>query len=198
MLIDQLKDVLTKALTQGNSQAASWSPPIILGADPRTAYADGMVRTDDGNSISPQRLLLLPYCEGAAGQGFSMRLFGWRQLKEPDNINPGTSTVTPGATVASLGVWIPTLLAEFACTSCNQGGPVNASGQVSLIQPNENFCDTITLTQGALGLTGLINSTGPGTDLIAFAVVELLGAQRWSWDFQRGDAVNMNCAYARC
>lgn len=182
---------LSKALTQGNSQAPAFASLTLTQAAPS---ADGVYPFGKGGAFAPTRLFLMPYCEGVAGQQFSLRLYGWRPLDQPSGM-PQTA------------VWIPYFLAELACTACNQPGPTpggpppwdNLTGALNpLILPGETFCDTITLTQGNLGPSGAIYSTGPGTDLIAFALVEMLGCKMFQFDFQQTDTVNMNCLWARC
>lgn len=216
-IIEQLSDEPRKALIQGNSLATEWTRPLIGGVDPLTLYADGVIEAVKGPGVlTPSRLFLMPYCEGPSGSQFSMRVYGWRKLKRPDNIDLGTSPpgagnagiVVPNPATSPYGVWLWYLLCELACTACNAPGPPLGGPNLTqpyLLRPTENLCDTLALgtgpngPNGALGLTGLINSTGPGTDLPAHAMVELGGAQRWSWDFCRANADNitMNCLYAR-
>ncbi len=153
---------------------------------------DGVWRAGHDGAFAAQRLFLLPYCNGQPGTNFSMRIYGWRGI---DN------NAKMGQTGTSYLVWVPYLLAEFACISCNRFGPpsTNPPGGVQrLIPPSYAMCDTITLTQGALGLTGEIDSTGPGTDLIAFAILELRGSRYFQFDFNATDPnVLMNCLWAR-
>ncbi len=125
--------------------------------------------------------------QAPAGNQFSVRLYGWRAAENP----PGLGRP----------VWIPYLICELACTTCNRQGPPNTAppGNPSnyMLGPDESLCDTISLTQGSLGLTGLINSTGPGTDLIAYAIVELTAPRYFQFDFGAIDSIPMNCLFAK-
>ena len=83
-------------------------------------------------------------------------------------------------------MWLPLFLAEFLCTTGSLAGPGKSgpNDQLGVSFPTSaNLCDTITLTQGTLGPTGEINSTGPGTGIPAWATVELKGSQWLFFDF---------------
>jgi hypothetical protein len=136
----------------------------------------GIFDAGEGGEVGPNLIQVQPYCYGPAGSQFSMRMYGWRPVGMGE---PMLGTL--------MGVWVPQFLVEFACIACNQPG---INGRT--IDVAENFCDTITLTQGSVGSRGEINSTGPGTDLIASAEVDLRGAKRFSFTFQQTDAVSMN------
>lgn len=187
VVIDNRSEPLMQALLNGDSQNAAWTSFDMTPVKPS---GDGVWSAGDSGGIhAPQRLFLLPYCEGLAGSNFSVRIYGWNGVENPDG-GPNRN------------VWIPYLLAELACVACNRFGPPLAGPipQVyagRFIQPDEAACDTITLTQGGLGLTGEIVSTGPGTDLIAFAIVELRGCKLFQFDFQQTDPVPMNCLWRR-
>ena len=186
VIISNRSEPLSQALRLGDSQNTAWTSYDMQALKPS---GDGVWSAGEGGVDAPQRLFLLPYCEGLAGSNFSMRVYGWRGVEMP-NGGPNQN------------VWIPFLLAELACVACNRFGPplpgvLPPVGNGRFIQADEAMCDTITLTQGALGLTGEICSTGPGTDLIAFAIVELRGVKAFSFDFQQTDPVPMNCLWAR-
>lgn len=234
-------DPLVKAFQFGNYQSQGWTTlypqgnppvststgsggvndpplnPIINPAAPGLATTlpsgqpgmgiDGCYPVGEASIYAPLGISLFPYCQGIANVNFSMRLYGWRQIKLPDG-NPATD------------VWIPFLLVELACWSCDMPGPspyaFNANAQTK-ISALENFCDTIVLTQGSYGFTGNINSTGgrdqgsAGTNLIAHATVELKGAKSIQFDFAplngsaplpnstpTNDIVPMNCLWGFC
>ncbi len=184
MLLETLSVPLAKALVT-NSTATTFASLDLIGAPPS---GESVYPMGNGGMIAPNRLFLLPYCDGPAGSTFSMRVYGWRALT-----NPEASPVK--------GVSIPYLLAELLCVSCGRAAPSEGlSGQSPrFLQASERMCDTITLTQGATGPWYTeINSTGPGTDLIAFALVDVVGSRYIQFDFQQTDPVGMNCLWARC
>lgn len=137
--------------------------------------------------FAPGRVHLMPFLQGNPSQNFSMRVYGWYGITVPDSgINHA--------------VWVPALLAELACTSCTINGPSNpAPGNPTprILGPDEFLCDTIVLTQGNLGVNGYINSTGPGTNLVASAMLDLAGCRYFSLDFQQTDPVGMNTLFSR-
>lgn len=186
MYLEQISNPLTKAFQQGNSPADAWSSFDATGSRPEKVYTDGTIVTArDMEIITAQRLFVMPYCEGP-GLSFSMRVYGWQEIARPDPIGQ------PAGKDAVL-VWIPFLIVELACTSCNRAGP----DMNRLLRPIENLCDTITVTQGTTGFRGNVVSTGPGTDLVAWAVIELVGARRITFDFSEVDQTNCNALWAK-
>jgi hypothetical protein len=184
---------LIKALGLENSQQPVWNAGIVpltqapanqstypAGTPPSAWVFPGVFNAGAGGNFTQTRIRMLPYCNGPPGSQFSFRLYGWRDVVYPEG-NPNAL------------VWVPEFDAEFACTSCAAPGPTDPN--VRMILPTENFCDTITLTQGNLGPTGFINSTGPGTNLIAYAVAELGGCRKFQFDFQQTDPVGMNLLF---
>ncbi len=145
---------------------------------------DGMGFGSATGVLCPKSLLIVPFGEGSPGAIFSLRVYGMHNMKAPQL----------GDVLAE--VWIHLFLAEMVCTLSNVGGVKQGSDALSgvdLIQ-TELLCDTITLTQGDLGRTGRINSTGPGSNLVAYALVDLQGCRRFVVDFQQIDAnTSMNC-----
>jgi len=184
VVLDYRAEPLNLALAGGNSQNTAFVPlaPSNLSPDPNRSKDGFVIFSGTEGQVSPGRLILIPYAEGQ-GAMFSMRLYAWRRL----------------GTDSRLWVWVPMLLAEFACITSNQAGPTDAQpgSSTRLIKDTEFLCDTISLTQGSLGNCGLVTSTGPGTNLIAFAIVDGCGATLISFDFQQTDPVGMNCLWAR-
>lgn len=183
VVIQNKSEPLTPGLRLGNSQAAAWASLDMLGAPVPTVLSDGVWSAGHQGAVAPQRLFVLPYCRGAAGSRFSVRIYGWRSV---DN-NAAANLAGINAMVA-----IPFLLAELACVACSRQGP---QGGDRIVQSSEVMCDTITLARGALGTNGEIVS--PGMNLIAFANVELRGARYFSFDFKQTDPVPMNLLFAR-
>ena len=178
--------VSVKGLTT-NSQASQFADLDVLSSSPTVSAAGGIWGAGTGGDRAPYRIKLFPYCEGNPGSMFRMRLYGW------DHIG-----VDPFAFV-----WLPYLIAEFTCIACTRGGPPAAvAGQQAfrLIAETERFCDTMTLTAGTLGVSqvdGVVCSTGPGTNLIAWAIVDLAGCRKFQFDFEQTDPVTMNVLWSK-
>lgn len=117
-------------------------------------------------------LRLMPFGAGADNSTFSMRVIGWSAA--------GLSGPT--------GLWIPTILAEFACTL---SGMVGLSGKV--ITDTERFADTITLTTGNSGVD--VSLISPANDTAAHALIDLKGVQKVEVVFQLGTATGANALY---
>lgn len=136
-------------------------------------------------TVGPNRVEVVPYAALAPGQTFNMRLWGWNFVGQ--------------AGQQQAVFWWPQLLAEFACTVCNTGGlPAPGPGPSPYpVQPNENFCDTITLTQGLLGDNvgnpGYVHQIG--TDFIA-SILLAFGSppRKIQFDF---DTAGANCLWRR-
>lgn len=185
MLLETISAPIRKAL-DANSTAPGFTPLAMLSINPSTGYTDTVFPAGHGGIYAPNRLFLLPFAEGNAGATFSFRVYGWRGLGEPDN-DPLRM------------VWISYLLAEFSCATGNLFGPPPDGQGPSRrwIKDSECMADTISLSQGSLGIGGLVNSTGPGTDLGAYALLDLAGSKYFQFDFQQADPVGMNLLWAR-
>lgn len=173
--------IVRKALANGNSTATAFANFMTTSIDPS---GDGVYPIGQAGDVAADRLFLMPYAEGGSGSNFSVRVYGWTTIK--------------GQTPSDQKTWIPFLLAELACISCNVNGVMPATaGDPSQLLDSEYMCDTISLTQGSIGPQGLINSTGPGTNLVAFAKIDLAGCRVLQFDFQQTDPVGMNCLWAK-
>lgn len=187
MLIETISANLHQALVNGDSIAASFASFDMLATTPTAigdpvgpgGATDGVFNAGHEGIFAQNRLFLLPYALGAAGSGFSLRVYGWRPISHPD----GLSTQR---------VWIPYFLVELACTTCARPGPGPAPRK---ILNTERMCDTITLTRGNLGPTGYINSNA-GTNLIAYAILEISGCKKFQFDFQQTAPVGMNALWS--
>lgn len=176
VLLYTLSTKLTKALTT-NSSADQYTlgqtdvTPLTASV-PADSFTMG-----SGGIFAANRILFMPYGDGAPGATFSMRLYYWNHVGEAQGN----------------WCWIPGLLIEFVCTIGDLQGPVDPAS--TQIQPSERFCSGMTATAGSYGKDGdLITGTG----LPSLAVVDIKGARRISFDFQRIDAnVSMNCLWAR-
>ena len=201
MKIETVSAAYKPALVQGNSnqqafvafQAMAAANPLdqnlgaILVND--IGVADGTHKAGFGGELAQNRIKVVTYADQPGCQ-FSTRVWTWREA-----VQPGQSGQNPP-------VWIPEFLAEFACVSgslqgvSNPGPTINPSQYV--LPDTQYLCDTMALIQGSLGLTGLMNSTGPGTNLPAYALMEILGARFVTFDFQQSDQVGMNALFCFC
>ncbi len=171
--------ILQKALTPPAQNGLF----TIFNMTPTQPTGNGVFQAGQNGMISPRRIKIIPFAHGNAGLQFSMRVFAWEQLYGSGNEN-------------SI-VWVPLLLVELLCTICNQPGPAEGyPGSItSLLGPTDQACDTISVVQGNLGNLGFVTSTGPGTDLIAFAMLDLTGPKLIQFDFQQSDPVEMNAMW---
>ncbi len=176
---------LTKALLMNSYDVTPVSYPLPTFAEPPDAtlapvagqnYVQGYAwDAGEGGDHVFNRLYLQPYCEGPAGSQFWVRLYGWRRLGQ-------------------LNHWVPTLLVQFLCSAGDLPGSSVASGAV-LIQ-TENLCDTMLPVSGSVGMTGEVVSSGSGFG--AYALVELRGCKKFSFEFEQADNVGMNALWSPC
>lgn len=185
MLIETVSTKWKKALAKGNSVQQTFWTPAVLTAQPDfpqsnlPVSASGIV--PDGvyaaagtppGSLTQNRVQIMPWSDGGIGQQFSLRLWGFTVH---DTSNPA---------------WIPFFLCELLCTTGEMAGTSTANAAdptANAFPPNSYLCDTIVLTSGTLGRTGIINSTGPGTNIPAWVTVELFGSQWFYFDFETSE-----------
>ena len=196
--IENVSTAFKPALVQGYStQAAFVAYQALAAANPldqdlRTmllsemGVADGTHQAGWRGDLAQNRVQVCPFSD-SPGTNFSMRLWMWREATQP------------GQSGTFLPVWVPVFVAEFACTSGTTGGVATkgpAAPSPYVLPDTAYLCDTITLVQGAVGLTGLVNSTGPNTNLPAYFLAEILGCRFFTFDFQQTDNVGMNALYS--
>lgn len=171
MKLETLKGPLARALA-ANATDSTFPSRIPTLTQPALAIGDL-----DGN-IQQNGLLVMPFAIGADNETFSMRLIQWRYIGSGPQ--------------AYSRLWVPTVLAEFACTLCAAVGVAS-----SPVLNTERFCDTITL----VGSTGNANISheivSPGNDTIAYILLDLKGAHLWEPTFDIGTGpTSMNALYA--
>lgn len=185
MLIETVSTKWKKALAKGNSVQQTFWTPAVLSVNPGFPQSTLPVSTagtvpdgvyaaagDPPGCLTQNRIQILPWSDGGIGQQFSIRLWGFTVH---DNSNPA---------------WPPLFLCELLCTTASIPGTstANASDPTANAFPiNANLCDTITLTQGTLGPSGQINSTGPGSNIPAWATIEIYGSQWFFFDFETSE-----------
>lgn len=176
MLSSSYSAKLTKALSV-NSQSPEYAIVKTTGSEPT---GDGVWPAGDPGILCPNRICLVPYCEGAAGAQFTLRLYYWNCLGNDPQI----------------WVWQAMLLMELLCVAGDYPGPSARDGEMSrrLILDTERFCSVAAAVQGSYGDGG---DTLPGSVTPAAVWVELKGARKFQFDFQQIDQqIGMNCLWA--
>lgn len=151
---------LYKALTAGNSQLVDFDNDDVVATEPldEDTFPAGIGTPTAG----PQQLLILPYCEGPAGNVFYVRLYGWwphGNLKDRNNL-----------------LWLRLLLVEFRVVSGSVTGL-----ERRLIKASENFAESLEVTGGTVGRYGLVQNGG-----VAYAKVDLQGCQKYQFVCAKG------------
>ncbi len=168
----------TNSQSQAFTTFGLQTQPVAIQA---TQPADTVWPAGAGGMFAPQRLKVMFFASGGAGNAFSARLYAWFHHGD----NPDTL------------VWIPVLLAEFALVTGALPGPAALTNFAPyVIKPDEYMCDGITLVQGSVGATGEIVTIGPGTGFVSLVMCELRGAKFFQFDFQQSDSVLMNALWS--
>lgn len=142
-----------------NSRNVEWTEYAPQATEP-VGVGTFVVGTTGGS------LLIFPYCDGAPGSQFQMRLWAWRNFGAIGNVN--------------VVVWIPCLLAQVNCVAGkNQGDAVR------LLKPGEHLAGTIQLEMPeALANGDRIHSLG--SDFTASLKIATDGCQKITFDFKAG------------
>lgn len=114
---------------------------------------------------APSWVQIIPFGDGADNATFDLRVIGWK--------------------VSDLGLWVPTILAQAACTL---SGAVGANGFE--VTASQRFADTITLTQVQANVDSKVSS--PVGDLVASFQVETRGSALIEVIFDLGTATGAN------
>jgi hypothetical protein len=198
--IETVSTGFVPALLKGNSNQLGFQNFTAVPADQQDKPVGDVITNDIGindgtykagwrGAVAENRIQVQPYADQAGCQ-FSFRVWIWSEATWPGQTGYGA-------------VWVPSFVAEFSCVSGQTCGVTN-QGPATTVNPYllSDTCfpaDTITLVQGMVGLTGLVNSTGPGTNLPAYALMEILGARFVTFDFQQSsDEVGMNALWRFC
>lgn len=118
---------------------------------------------------APQWIQVIPYGEGADDSTFDLRIIGWK--------------------VSDLGLWVPTILAQAACTLSSAVGVDTYEVTSSL-----RFADTISLTQVRADVDSKLSS--PTGNLVASFQVETRGSAFIEVIFDLGTATGANALVA--
>lgn len=181
MLIETLGLEWFKA-RQANATDASFPSRIPQATEPTgvgdsvaqaTASAVIDLRGGSGNVVQ-NAIVVRPFGAGSDNNTMSVRFIGWTYLTDYTR-DPNT------------GIWVPTLLAELACTL---SAVVGVAGKA--VVATDRFADTITLTYGNDDVS--IDIVSPANDLSAHAVLDLKGSQKLEICTSTGSsATSCNC-----
>lgn len=114
---------------------------------------------------APEWIQVVPFGDGADNATFDCRVIGWK--------------------VSDLGLWVPTILAQAACTLSAAVG-VNTYE----VTATQRFADTITLTQVLANVDSKLSS--PTGDLVGSFQVQTRGCVLIEVTFNLGTATGAN------
>lgn len=114
---------------------------------------------------APSWVQIVPFGDGADDATFDLRVIGWK--------------------VSDLGLWVPTILAQAACTLSAAVGVASTE-----VLATQRFADTITLTQVQANVDSKLSS--PTGDLVASFQVETRGSALIEVIFDLGTATGAN------
>lgn len=118
---------------------------------------------------APQWIQIIPFGEGADDATFDLRVIGWK--------------------VSDLGLWVPTILAQAACTLSTAVGVDTYE-----VTSGMRFADTIALTQVLTSVDSKLSS--PTGDLVGSFQVETRGSAFIEVTFDLGTATGANALVA--
>jgi hypothetical protein len=125
----------------------------------------GVVSNPKVGNEAPNWVQIIPFGEGADNSTFDLRVIGWKP--------------------SSLGLWVPTILAQAACTL---SAAVGVAGYEVI--DTQRFADTIALTQVLTSVDSKLSSVG--SDLVASFQVETRGCAFIQVTFDLGTATGAN------
>lgn len=114
---------------------------------------------------APQWIQVIPFGDGADNSTFDLRVIGWK--------------------VSDLGLWVPTVLAQAACTLSSAVGVDTYE-----VTSSQRFADTISLTQVRADVDSKLSS--PTGNLVASFQVETRGCAFIEVTFNLGTATGAN------
>jgi hypothetical protein len=130
-----------------------------------TQPADPGVVGDPIVQGAPEWIQVIPFGDGADNSTFDLRVIGWK--------------------VSDLGLWVPTILAQAACTLSTAVG-VNTYE----VTGSQRFADTITLTQVQANVDSKVSS--PTNNSVASFQVQTRGSTFIEITFNLGTATGAN------
>lgn len=114
---------------------------------------------------APDWVQVIPFGDGADNATFDLRVIGWK--------------------VSDLGLWVPTILAQAACTLSAAVGVASTE-----VLATQRFVDTMTLTQVLTNVDSKLSS--PTGDQVASFQVETRGCALIEITFDLGSATGAN------
>jgi hypothetical protein len=157
----------TSKLSRVRATSATGSFPshVPTGTQPTGAGVVG----DPVVQGAPQWIQVIPFGDGADDSTFDLRVIGWK--------------------VSDLGLWVPTILAQAACTLSTAVGVDTYE-----VTSSQRFADTISLTQVRADVDSKLSS--PTGNLIASFQVETRGCAFIEVTFNLGTATGANALVA--
>lgn len=172
MLLETLSSHFRKArsVNQTSNGYVSKIPTVTEPTgDAATATGASVIDIGTDGNYCQNGMIILPYGIGSNNQTMSVRVIGWRKVGLTDGQGGATTTI-----------WIPVVLAEFACTLSST--PIGIAG--AQVLNTELFADTITLTYGNNNVS--VEIISPAADIIAHAVLDLKGFKKVELSFTTG------------
>ena len=154
MLLETLWTKYQKALAT-NSTSGSFPAIIPTLTEPTS---DGVFNLRNDGVFVPNAIRVMPYAIASDNDTFSMRVYAW------DRVGP-------------LGLWVPCVLVELACTASAVVGV--AGGDVLA---TERFADTISLTTGNDDIS--VDIVSPTGDVAGHAQIDLKGCEKVKFTFK--------------
>lgn len=130
-----------------------------------TPTGAGVVNDPIVGQGAPEWVQIMPFGDGADNSTFDCRVIGWK--------------------VSDLGLWVPTILAQAACTLSAAVGVASTE-----VLATQRFADTITLTQVQANVDSKLSS--PTGDFVASFQVETRGCVLVEITFNLGTATGAN------
>lgn len=129
----------------------------------------GVVNDPVVGDKAPDWVQVIPFGDGLDNSTFDLRVIGWK--------------------VSELGLWVPTILAQAACTLSAAVG-----ANTFEVTASQRFADTITLTQVLANVDSKVSS--PTGDLVGSFQVETRGCVLVEVTFNLGTATGANALVA--
>jgi hypothetical protein len=129
----------------------------------------GIVSDPVVGQAAPDWVQILPFGDGVDNATFDLRVIGWK--------------------VSDLGLWVPTILAQAACTLSAAVG-----SNTYEVTGSQRFADTITLTQVQANVDSKLSS--PTGDLVGSFQVQTRGCVFVEVTFSLGTATGANALVA--
>ena len=156
--------VLVSKLQRARATSATGTFPSKV-PTATTPTGAGVVNDPIVGQAAPDWVQIIPFGDGADNSTFDLRVIGWE--------------------VSELGLWVPVILAQAACTLSAAVG-----ANTYEVTASQRFADTITLTQVLTNVDSKLSS--PTGDLVASFQVQTRGCVYVEVTFNLGTATGAN------